>query len=87
MTTNVWQFNVQIDKTQIQGACNNCSTTIKDDLIPYISSMDNPHACWRRLQELFETHNTTWSLLFIIILLSIRMEERFVVFEFLRKIK
>jgi hypothetical protein len=35
---------------QIQGACNNCSTTIKDDFIPYISSMDNPHACWRRLQ-------------------------------------
>jgi hypothetical protein len=57
MTTKVWQFNVQIEtimttltKQQIQGACNNCSTTIKDDFIPYISSMDNPHACWRRLQ-------------------------------------
>jgi hypothetical protein len=56
--------------------------TIKDDLIPYISSMDNPHACWRRLQELFETHNTTRSLFFINKLFRLEWRKDFLFLNF-----
>jgi hypothetical protein len=39
------------------------------------------------LQELFETHNVSYSLYFINKLLSIRMEEIFPIIDFLKKIK
>jgi hypothetical protein len=33
------------------------ATTIKDELLLYVSDLDDPHAYWKKLQDLFETHN------------------------------
>ncbi len=33
------------------------ATSIKDELLPYIFDLDDPHAYWKKLQDLFETHN------------------------------
>ncbi len=33
------------------------ATTIKDELLPYVSDLDDPHAYWKKFQDLFETHN------------------------------
>jgi hypothetical protein len=46
-------------------------------LLPYVFDLDDPHAYWKKLQDLFETHNAAWGLFFINKLLSIKMEEGF----------
>jgi hypothetical protein len=33
------------------------ATSIKDELLPYVFDLDDPHAYWKKLQDLFETHN------------------------------
>jgi hypothetical protein len=33
------------------------ATSIKDELLPYVFDLDDPHAHWKKLQDLFKTHN------------------------------
>jgi hypothetical protein len=62
-------------------------TTIKGELLPYLSDLDDPCAYWKKLQNLFKTHNATRSLFLIHKLLSIKMEEGSFISKYLKKIK
>jgi hypothetical protein len=61
------------------------ATTINGELLPYIFDLDDPHAYWKKLQDLFETHNVARSLFLIHKLLSIKMEEGYFIFKVSQK--